>query len=102
MSFDLGMIFADLASAVAVALILIILRRLSEYDRRIQRIEGDLYLAEGNPTSMPLTMQVHNLQQDVRTINETCEKLHTTIESINTTILDCLPLPKKNKKKGGK
>ena len=99
MSFDLGMIFADIASAIAVSLILLVLKKLSEYDRRIQRIEGDLYLAEGNPTSMPLTMQVHNLQKDVGVIKDTCEKLHLTIESINTTIRDCLPLSKPLSKK---
>lgn len=100
MGFDLGMIFADIASAFAVALMLILLKKISEFDVRIKRIEADLYLAEGNPTSMPLTKQVYTLQQDVAAIKESCEKLHTTIESINTTILDCLSLPRKTRKRG--
>jgi hypothetical protein len=90
MSLDLGVIFADALSSFAVALMLIILKKFSEYDRRIQRIESDLYVGEGNPTSMPLTTQVHGLQQDVAVIKDKCQDLHATMETINNTFTDFL------------
>lgn len=101
MSFDLGMIFADIASAIAVSLMVLVLKKLSDFNHRIQRIETDLYVAGDNPTSMPLTKQVYTLQQDVATIKENCERLNVTMGNINTTIRDCFtPSPKR--KKGGR
>jgi len=99
MTLDIAMLYADIASTAAVALMLYIARTMIQQDKRIQKIESDLYVENSNPTSLPLTKQVYNLQQDVATIKDTCEKLHTTIESINSTIHDCLLLPKKTRVK---
>lgn len=99
MSFDIAMIYADIASTFAVTLMFIIIKTQNDQNKRILKIESDLYLNSGNPTSMPLTKQVFNLQQDVATIKDTCEKLHATMESINTKIYDYLASPKKTKKR---
>ena len=101
MSFDIAMIYADIASTFAVTLMFIIIKTQNDQNKRILKIESDLYLNSGNPTSMPLTKQVFNLQQDVANIKEHCEKLNTTMESINNTIKDCFK-PMIKKAKGGK
>jgi vacuolar-type H+-ATPase subunit I/STV1 len=103
MSIDIGMIYADIASTFAVALMLIIIKTQYKQDRRIQKIEDDLYLDSCNPVSMPLTKQIFNLQQDMSLIKENFEKLNSTIENLNTIIQDYLkPVNKKTKKRGGK
>lgn len=100
MSFDIAMIYADIASTFAVTLLFIIIKTQNDQNKRILKIENDLYLDSGNPTSMPLTKQVYNLQQDVATIKETTEKLHATMENINNTIKDCFkPTIKKTKRR---
>lgn len=72
---DSALIIADMLSALAVALMLFILRTNIKHEKRIQKMENDLYLDSGNPTSMPLTQQVFNLQKDVSSIRKSMEKL---------------------------
>lgn len=86
MDFNLPMIFADVVSAVSVALMLLILKTQSKHDQRIQHIEDDLYVKAGNPTSMPLTKQVYNLQQDVSQIRQSCERLDESLKDLNETM----------------
>jgi tetrahydromethanopterin S-methyltransferase subunit B len=95
MSYDYAMIYADIASTFAVALMLLIIKIQYKQEKRITRIEDDLYLASDNPTSMPLTKQVYNLQQDVANIREHCKKLSSTMENIKNMIKDYLEPVKK-------
>ncbi|GAG75822.1 unnamed protein product [marine sediment metagenome] len=73
---ETALIIADILSAVAVALMLFVLKTNIKHEKRIQRMENDLYLNPGNPTSMPLTQQVFNLQKDVSSIKESIGKLN--------------------------
>lgn len=73
---EIALIIADVLSALAVALMLFVLKANIKHEKRIQKMENDLYLNPGNPTSMPLTQQVFNLQEDVSSIKESIGKLN--------------------------
>jgi len=73
---EIALIIADVLSALAVALMLFVLKANIKHEKRIQRMENDLYLNPKNPTSMPLTRQVVNLQKDVSSIKESIGKLN--------------------------
>jgi len=76
---ETALIIADILSALAVALMLFVLKTTAKHEKRIQRMENDLYLNPGNPTSMPLTQQVHNLQKDMTEIKNCLGKLNKMV-----------------------
>ncbi len=79
-------IIADILSGVAVFLMIFIIKTTVRHEKRIQRMENDLYVDSSNPTSMPLTKQVKNLQNDVVSIKEHCEKFDKKLEKINKMV----------------
>lgn len=74
-----ALILADILSALAVGLMLFVLKTTTKHEKRIQRIENDLYVDDENPTSMPLTKQVRNLQEDVSDIKKGLGKLNKMV-----------------------
>lgn len=76
---ETALIIADVLSALAVCLMIFVLKTMTKHEKRIQKMENDLYLDPGNPTSMPLTKQVHNLQQDMTEIKEGLGKLNKMV-----------------------
>lgn len=76
---ETALIIADVLSALAVALMLFVLKANIKHEKRIQRMENDLYLNPGNPTSMPLTQQVFNLQEDISSIKRSIGKLNEMV-----------------------
>lgn len=79
-------IIADILSGMAVALMVFVLKTTKKHGERIQRMENDLYLDPKNPTSMPLTKQVYNLQQDVTKVKKSVDKLSKSIGKINEMV----------------
>jgi len=93
MHLDLALISANAFSALAVTLMLLVLRSLRSIDKRVAHVESDLYINPKNPTSMPLTKQVkdlrdktHNMKEEMVKINKNIEGLNSTIEKINNTV----------------
>ncbi len=76
---DFAIILADVLGVLAVSLMLFVLKTMSKHEKRIQRMENDLYLDPGNPTSLPLTQQVFNLQKDVSEIKKSLGKLNEMV-----------------------
>ncbi|GAH19262.1 unnamed protein product [marine sediment metagenome] len=76
---DIALIIADVLGVLAVSLMLFVLKANIKHEKRIQRMENDMYLNPKNPTSMPLTQQVFNLQEDVSSIKESIGKLNEMV-----------------------
>lgn len=76
---DIALILADVLGILAVSLMLFVLKTMGKHEKRIQRMENALYLDPGNPTSLPLTQQVFNLQKDVSEIKEGLGKLNEMV-----------------------
>lgn len=79
-------LLADALAAMSVALMIFILKLSIKQEKRIQRMESDLYLDSKNPTSMPLTKQVFNLQKDVTEVKKSVGKLDESMEKINEMV----------------
>ena len=83
---DFLVVIADVFGGLAVLLMIFILKITTKHEKRIQKMENDLYLNPGNPTSMPLTQQVHNLQQDMSMVKKTCDSLEKGIGKLNEMV----------------
>ena len=91
--FDVALISANAFSALAVSLMIFVIRNQSKADKRIQRVESDLYIDPKNPTSMPLTKQVadlngrvYNLKKEMTKNNKHIEDLNGTLEKLNESV----------------
>jgi len=62
--------FTDLGIGTILALQTLFLSYLWKHERRINRIENDLYVSDDNPASLPLTKQIASLSKDIREIRE--------------------------------
>lgn len=76
---DIALILADVLGILAVSLMLFVLKTMGKHEKRIQRMENDMYLNPKNPTSMPLTQQVYNLQEDMTEIKKGLGKLNEMV-----------------------
>jgi len=78
------------AGSIAVGLIGVVLSLqvvttsyLIKHERRISKIEGDLYVNSRNPTDYPITLQIADLMKDVSYIKEKVEKIEQVIKELH-------------------
>ncbi len=76
---EYALILADILSALSVVLMLFVLKSNIKHEKRIQKMEEELYPNLEDPMSIPLTQQVHNLQEDMTEIKKGFEKLNKMV-----------------------
>ena len=86
--FDVALISANAFSALAVTLMIFVIKNQSKTDKRLQHVENDLYIDPKNPTSMPLTKQVADLKEEMVKNNKHIEDLNKTLEKLNESVSD--------------
>ena len=76
----LGLLSANAFSALAVALMLWMLRNQKDHERRLTTIENDLYVDPKNPSATPLTKQVQILHESIAGQRKSLDRIHETLE----------------------
>ena len=79
--FDLALVSANAFSALAVTLMIFVIKTQIKTDKRVSRVESDLYIDPENPAKEPLTKQVSDLADEI-------QKLNNNIVSINNMITE--------------
>lgn len=80
--------YLNAAISVMLGLQVLTLTTLFNHQRRINRIEDDMYVDPKNPTSNPLTKQVADFRKDISDIKEKINCLEGKIETIINMLND--------------
>lgn len=88
---SLGLISANGLSALAVGLMLWMLKNQKDYERRLSAIENDLYINPKNPSATPLTKQVHLLHEKMSGLKNDLAEQKKSLNKIHETLNRCLP-----------
>jgi len=76
------------ALTVILGLQVLTLTTLFNHQRRINRIEDDMYVDPKNPTSNPLTKQVADFRKDISDIKDKISCLEGKIETVINMLKD--------------
>lgn len=80
--------YISAAITVILGLQVLTLTTLFNHQRRLSRIEDDMYVDPKNPTSNPLTKQVADFRKDISDIKDKISCLEGKIETVINMLKD--------------
>lgn len=83
---DPSIVFIDAAVAVLLFMMMLIIKYLWSHERRMTKIESDLYVSTKNPAAVPLTKKVEDTHNEVLNIKKTINIMDKNINKIFSVI----------------